>query len=282
MENSLFYSDMAVDNLENGGLKGIATHKKLSYGVEQIVVRVGDNALSRALKKDKGVYVTFDTSKVDDERYQGYLSGIMANTLRQLVGHVSDGGVILAVGLGNGQVLSDSLGKMTVDKVRPTRVGYLTDHKYLLCTHTLGVEGVTGVKSIEVLTALNDKIKPSAILIVDTLVSSNANRIGRSFQISTAGITPGSGVGGDKPKMDKAVFGVPTVSIGVPLVLSMHGVLKEFSKEYLGGEIDENKFLTLLTENRLSRLVVAPKEVRIFLDNASNIIAKAINLAYSK
>ena len=228
------------------------------------------------------MYVTYDTSKATDDRYADYLVRILSSTIVQLVGGLARGSIILSVGLGNGEVLADSLGEMTMRKLRPTRVEYLTDTKFKLCAHSLGVQGATGLKSHEVLSALNDKVKPSAIIIVDTLATSNVGRIGTSFQLSTAGIIPGSGVGGDKPRMDKSVFGVPTLSIGVPLVMNMQGVLKDFVNDFFEDKIDQFKFSSTLAEKGLSRLVVAPKEVKIFLENASNIIAGAVNLAYSK
>ena len=47
MKNDIFYSDMAVDNLENRGLKDFAVVKNLSYGVRQIVVNVKKNVYMR-------------------------------------------------------------------------------------------------------------------------------------------------------------------------------------------------------------------------------------------
>ncbi|MBQ9107770.1 MAG: GPR endopeptidase [Clostridia bacterium] len=282
MEKDFFYSDMALDNLERGGFESLAIHKKLSYGIEQIVVNLKDKVLSDKVGKPQGVYVTYDVSGVTDDRYADYLVRILSSTITQLVGGLARGSIVLSVGLGNGEVLADSLGEMTMRKLRPTRVEYLTDTKFKLCSHSLGVQGATGLKSHEVLSALNDKVKPSAIIIVDTLATSNVGRIGTSFQLSTAGIIPGSGVGGDKPRMDKSVFGVPTLSIGVPLVMNMQGVLKDFVSDFFEDKIDQFKFSSTLAEKGLSRLVVAPKEVKIFLENASNIIAGALNLAYSK
>ncbi|MBO7222130.1 MAG: GPR endopeptidase, partial [Clostridia bacterium] len=134
------------------------------------------------------------------------------------------------------------------------------------------------------LTALNDAIKPSAIIVVDTLATTSVNRLGTSFQLSTSGIVPGGGVGQDKPPMNKDAFGVPTISIGVPLVLKMQGVIKDFVSAYKEIEKDfaVNEFAlhSILADKKLSRLVVAPKEVRFFLDNASQIISQAINIAY--
>ncbi len=273
---------MALDNLENKSLAHLATHKKLSYGLVQSVVNVKNNEVSSQIGKPKGVYVTYDASGAKDVGYAEYLSKLMANTLKMLVGAISDKSLILCAGLGNGQVLADSLGKKIVDKIQVTRTGYLTDSKYLLCAHSLGVQGVTGIKSHEILTALNDKLHPSAILIFDTLATAEVRRLGTSFQLSTAGIVPGGGVGVDNPRLDKSVFGVPTISIGVPLVLTMQGVLKGFLKEYDGEVLDEFKLQSTMSERKLSRLIVAPKEVKIYLDNAMEIISSAVNIAFSK
>lgn len=284
MQNDIFYSDMALDNLENRGLNDIATVKNLSYGIRQIVVNIKDNHLSEQVGKPKGLYITYDCSGVNSEKYPEYLSKMMSNALHQAIGFLPEKSTILAVGLGNGQVLADSLGVKAVQKVNANRTNTLGNFKYKLCAHPLGVEGVTGIKSHEVLTALNDNIKPSAIIVIDTLATTNVDRLGASFQMSTAGISPGSGVGQDKPPMNKSVFGVPTISIGVPLVLTMQGVIKDFIRTYAendrGFKADQFAFHATLNDKKLSRLVVAPKEVKLHLDNASNIISHAINLAY--
>ena len=285
MQNDVFYSDMALDNLENRGIADLATVKKLSYGISQSVVNVKNNVLSNRIGKPKGVYVTYDTSKITDTGYADYLSKIMASTIRQVVGILPAKSTILAVGLGNGQVLADSLGVKVVERINATRGDNLNDHRYNLCTHPLGVEGATGIKSHEILSALCDKLQPSAILVFDTLSTTNVTRLGASFQMSSAGITPGSGVGSDNPPMNKETYGVPTISIGVPLVLTMQGVIKDFVKSYNETNptfnLDEFSFHNTLSDKKLSRLVVAPKEVKLHLDNASNIIARAVNLAYS-
>ena len=285
MKNDIFYSDMALDNLENRGIGDIATTKNLSYGIRQIVVNVKDNNLSQRVGKPKGLYVTYDCSDAKDDRYADYLAKILANTIRQAVGILPMKSTILAVGLGNGQVLADSLGVKIAEKIKITRTDKLTDHHFNLCAYPLGVEGVSGIKSHEVLEGLVGQVKPSVIIVFDTLATTNVNRVGTSFQLSTAGIVPGSGVGQDKPPINKDIFGVPTVSIGVPLLLTMQGVIKDFVRSYTENDkdfkVNEFVFHSIIADKKLSRLVVAPKEVKIFLENASNIIAEAINIAYS-
>ena len=125
MKNDIFYSDMAVDNLENRGLKDFAVVKNLSYGVRQIVVNVKNKRQAEQIGKPKGVYITYDCSGVRDERYGEYLSRVMANAMVQLVGLLPVKSTVLAVGLGNRQVLA----LFDVSAV----AGLRQDHTHLLC-----------------------------------------------------------------------------------------------------------------------------------------------------
>jgi hypothetical protein len=68
MENDIFYSDMAVDNLENRGLKDIAVVKNLSYGIRQIVVNIKNKQQAESVGKEKGLYITYDTSGANDDK----------------------------------------------------------------------------------------------------------------------------------------------------------------------------------------------------------------------
>ena len=120
---------------------------------------------------------------------------------------------------------------------------------------------------------------------MDSLATSSVKRLGASYQLTTAGIAPGSGVGGDKPRIDKSVLGVPVVAIGVPTVLSMRTVLRDFAHEYAlatGGEENEFKLRELMADKRLGQLVVAPKEVGFYVCNAASIVAGAINSLFGE
>ena len=274
-----FWSDMALDHLENYKMESVASHKKLPYGVVESVVNLKNKILADRVGKPQGVYVTYDTSGADSPAYAEHLSKVMSSVLRQLIGGLAHKSVVLAVGLGNGQVLADSLGLRVMSKINPTRGGHI-DSKFNLCCHSLGVQGATGIKSREVLGALVDKLNPSAIIVVDSLATASARRLGMSFQVSTAGIVPGGGIGMGRAPINKQVFGVPTVSIGVPMVLTMQGVINEVAKAL--DVTDKHRVYGVVCDMDLNGLIVAPKEVKIFIENASNIIAEAINLAYSK
>ena len=109
MEKQDFWSDMALDNLENNRMESVASHKKLPYGIVESVVNLKNKTLADRVGKPQGVYVTYDASGADDHRYAEHLAKMMSSSLRQLVGGLKSGAVVLAVGLGNGDALFLSL-----------------------------------------------------------------------------------------------------------------------------------------------------------------------------
>ena len=148
---------------------------------------------------------------------------------------------------------------------------------------TTGVFGTTGIQSADIASAVADRIKPCAVILIDSLATSSVARVGTSFQISTAGISPGGGVGQDKDRIDKSVLGVPTVAIGVPMMLSMRTAIYNFVKEYsekTGAEVDEYRLRAEMVEKNLSNLVVAPKEIDYFVNTAALVISGALNKCF--
>lgn len=276
---------MAIDNLENLAIEDVAAIKKLSYGITQTVINVKNNELSERLSRPKGVYVTYDCDYLRFNKSSAYLSKLLSSCILQLLGILPKDAVILTVGLGNTAVGADSLGTEVVKKVITTRGSYAEkgQYKYSTCTLTAGVAGVTGVKSEEVIIALCEKIKPNAVILVDTLATATPTRVGASFQLTTAGIAPGSGVGGDKKRIDSSVLGVQTIAIGVPLVLSMRTVISNFARSYaeaLGCGNDEYKLTSQLLNGGLSNLVVSPKEIDCVVKRSAKIISEGINRAF--
>ena len=149
----------------------------------------------------------------------------------------------------------------------------------------VGVEGLTGIKSAEAVEGLCMKLKPTAVFIVDALATAEPCRLGSSFQLTTAGIAPGSGVGRDRARIDRTVTGAPVVAVGVPMVLAMPTVLRNFTEEYAaatGGKGDEYKLRSIIAEKRLGGLLVAPKDIVRVVENAALLLAGALNAAYGE
>lgn len=278
---------MAADALEKHSLADLAKEKTLSCGITQKIVNLKDAALARKIGRERGVYVTFDcaASALSSERGIKALQGYIANTVSELFGVQGRKSAVLVVGLGNDEILADSLGCRVVRLLRVSDTAEVSrkNGRPRLCAFAAGVEGVTGIKTAETVEGVCARLKPSAVIVVDSLATASATRLGASFQITSAGIAPASGVGGDKARIDRSTLGVPVVAVGVPLVLSMRTVLKTFSDEYtaaVGCEGNEFKMRELMAEKRLSGLVVAPKEIKFYVESAANIVAGAINKAY--
>ena len=148
---------------------------------------------------------------------------------------------MLVAGLGNRLIVSDSLGTRCVEKLHVTR-DLNASSLQSVCALSTGVSGMTGMQYAEIISGVVSKIKPCAVILVDSLATSMAKRLGRSFQISSAGIAPGSGVGLDKERIDKSTLGVPAISIGVPMMLALRTAIYSFIKDYASkqdGAIDE-------------------------------------------
>ena len=86
-----------------------------------------------------------------------------------------------------------------------------------------GVLGTTGMESAELLAAAVRQIQPDAVIAVDAVASCEPERLCAAVQLSTAGITPGSGVGNARAAIDRTTLGVPVLAIGVPTVMDLGG-----------------------------------------------------------
>lgn len=116
---------------------------------------------------------------------------------------------VLVVGLGNRHIVADSLGQRSVERIKVSRF-VQTGKTQSVCAFATGVLGMTGIQSAELVAGLVEKIKPSCVILIDSLATGAVSRLGKSFQISSCGISPGSGVGQDKERIDKSILSVPT------------------------------------------------------------------------
>lgn len=273
MKKSDFLAEMAVDAVEKLSFCDLAVKKYLRYGIEKTMINVDDEDTARKINRPVGFYLTFDLNGSTADKY---IVCELAEAIKNMT-EVKKGDV-LVVGLGNPEVSADALGARCIDKINSTR---LTKSKIGVCTLKASVSGLTGIKSVEMIKALNAEIKPSAVILIDTLSTSNVKRIGNSFQLTTAGIAPGSGVGGDKKRINKEMLGVNTLAIGVPLVLYMRTLITSFVNELNCAE-DRFELNRKIVEKDFQNLVVSPKETEYILERISSIIADAINDAFSQ
>ena len=281
-------TDMAIESAHEKGFGSLADKKTLAHGIEKRTIWIKTAEQAKQIGRERGKYVTFDASTAlyGDTVAENYLCRSLSSSLKELVGATRRSSAVLVAGIGNRRIVSDSLGQLCVEKVRVTREISGTSLQKV-CAIATGVSGVTGMQSAEIICGIVRQINPCAVILVDSLATSKAKRLGCSFQLSTAGIAPGSGVGLDKERIDKSTLGVPTVAIGVPMMLSLRTAIYSFIKDYAQNAgassavgVDEYGLRERLKEERLSNLVVAPKDVDYLVQKASDVVAQAIERAF--
>ncbi len=178
---------------------------------------------------------------------------------------------VLVIGLGNGYMTADALGKRVCEKIICTR-SFVKDCDSLIsvCSFAASVAGITGIDSFEVVCGLKEQVNPDVVICVDSLSAFRTDRIGRAFQISNAGIRAGGGSGKpSKRKIDEETLGVPVLSVGVPFVVSARKMLQDVYGEELNYDPifpEEDMFVT-------------PRDVDGILNECVDVISAALNYA---
>ena len=184
---------------------------------------VNENAASLT-GKPMGNYATvfFEGAFSDD----GIFDQAVKQTAEILREFLKGAKSVLAVGLGNAEMTADALGPKVVDRLIVSR--HLKDqlpeiYRELamgnLSALRPGVLGQTGIETAELIRAAADTVCPDAILVFDALASRRVKRLCATVQISDTGITPGSGVGNHRNRIDRHSLGIPVISVGVPTVV---------------------------------------------------------------
>ena len=244
---------------------------EISSDFEDDVVKktsvVVSKEISKRINKPEGRYVTVETASVvkGDKHEYNRVSIALANALKDM--QLSNNTLIVA--LGNPDMTADSLGKRVLSHTMITRHMNALDNMPILSGIYPNVLGVTGIESFDIIKGVSTRTKPESILVIDSLAGATVGRIASAFQISDAGITPGSGISNHRTRLDKKSLGVPVISIGVPLVVYASTIINDavgaVEKEY---------------DNTIANMVVTPKDIDIFVSDCANIISRAINLAF--
>lgn len=205
------------------------------------------------LARPKGRYSLLEMPSlaVVDDKNERYVNAV-AGELRALL---PQSGSVLVVGVGNRRVTADALGPRTADGVLVTRGldkgGELGLRE--VSRVSPGASGSTGIPLAELLISLVRCTKPQALICVDSLCTGEAGRIGRSVQISDAGLCPAR-VGSTKC-LTRAMLGLPVIAIGVPTMMEADEAVKK------------------------PGLVVVPQHLDSVVQKGASLLALAINKA---
>ena len=149
-----------------------------------------------------------------DKKQKIEISNIFASILKEIIGKISTKDKILVVGLGNRHISADSLGTKVIKNINIT-FGEKFPKVMAICPSVLGL---TGIETYEIVRGVIDRVKPSHLVLLDSLCASDETRLGKSIQVSNTGLCPGSGIGNRRKCLDHSL--APNViSIGVPLLI---------------------------------------------------------------
>ena len=96
-------------------------------------------------------------------------------------------------------------------------------------------------------------VEPDFIIIIDALASSSIDRLNKTIQITSSGITPGSGVGNNREEISSDTMKVPVIAIGIPTVVDATTIVNDtfnYLVKQISYKIDNinNKKLKLVPE----------------------------------
>lgn len=233
---------------------GYKCKEQSSFGLKVCSMNVANEEEEERTGFERGEYVILNCKELiyGERDCLEYVSKFVAKTIKFFLSKqsLSKKSKFLIVGLGNPQILADSLGPKVVEFVRLKSY----DNKNNIFKFSPNIFTNTGINAIDVVGMLAVCLDVDGVIIIDSLATESEDRLACSIQLNTAGITPGSAVNNYGKKIGQSTLGLPCISIGVPLMF--------FGKQL------KNK-----------NLLLTPKDIHQNVEDLSVVIASAINEA---
>lgn len=290
-------------------------------GIRVTTVQIINEEGARSIGKPVGTYITLEAESLElpdddchrqvSEKLAEQLGQLIEETMRREKGKHREAGAkcadkanagicttslpsVLAVGLGNRAVTSDSLGPKVVDELWITR--HLEGASPKISGIVPGVMAQTGMESAQVAHAIVMETEPQLVIAIDALAARSASRLGTTIQLTDTGIHPGSGVGNHRHSLTKESLGVPVIAIGVPTVVGaaamIYDTVQAFSlilresgengaADWMDEQSPEERFQLIreLVEPAFGPMMVTPKDIDERVSQLSHTIAEGINMA---
>lgn len=285
-----YRTDLAVEgveNLEESGVRPgekdgiIIDHQQIDDDIKTTCVDIVNLKGEALMGKPQGRYVTIEVDGIIDEKdgIKERAAHALAEELKKLIRH-RYGLKVLIVGLGNEKVTPDSLGPVTLSKVRITSHLFRIferdgDHEMSNVSGIApGVTATTGMETAELIEKTVEMMQPDAVIAIDALAARNIGRVSTTIQISDTGIAPGAGMGNMRKELNETTLGTKVIAIGVPTVIDSKTVILEALEEI---RVPEEKAAAYFDERNFD-MVVTSTDIDLITESFSDIIANAVNI----
>ena len=293
-----------IEESENSSqIPGVKSENKQLEDCMVTKVDVLDEQGSEIMNKGIGKYVTLESKLMtyDDEESREQIIKYLTDELKEILG-LEKNKKTLVIGLGNWNITSDALGPRAVSKTLVTRHIFKNYNKDYdddfteVAALSPGVMGVTGLETSETVKGIVDTIKPDRVIAIDALASRKMDRVNTTIQISTAGISPGGGVGNKRKALNKEYLGVDVIAIGVPTVVDAATLTSDILDLAINNLMEQSnsgdvfyKMLQQLQEEEKyqlirdsldpydKNLIVTPKDIDETIENLAIIISEGLN-----
>jgi len=219
MKQKLFL-DVAMEAIQK---KELPLNEKRRRNLQTSHFKV-DEESRKALKRSKGDYFTITYTNNSLLKHSKSITKELIHVLKTLLRQPKKDDKTLIIGLGNSSVLADALGPKTTNKIIATNHfdDFLTIPKLaLFVPEVIGKTGISSYRLIEMLVA---NLKPSTIIVIDSLATNSECHLNNCIEVSDTGIIPGSALRTNK-EISSKTFGIPVISIGIPLMLNINDSL---------------------------------------------------------
>ncbi len=276
-----YNTDLACENLNYRENNHSYSEENLGY-CSVIRQNVRQNAM-----KSNSEYITIFCDKLNllDEYTLSLISLTLGEELVGVIKNIFCGRDInelsyLIVGLGNADFTADSIGPCTVSMLYATRHLNINNTNETripdVSIFAPGVLSKSGIETVNVVKSISKEILPDLIIAIDALSARSCERLGKTIQISSDGIAPGSGVRNAQTAINEKTVGIPVISVGVPTVVDSATLVLDTLEKAGFEDIDENLFSVL---KEAKTFFVTPKESDEIIKLSAKLISKAINNA---
>lgn len=286
-------TDLAMESFDSeseSSIPGVQVSHWDATDVRMTEVIITDESTARQLGKPCGTYLTMECGllRERDPEARIAMSTLLGEELGRMIRSESDAPV-LVIGLGNRFITPDSLGPRAVDKTLVTRHMLQTEYAHQdmrsVCAIAPGVLGVTGIETMEMAQSLVEKLRPRAVVCIDSLAARASERIGSTIQLADTGIQPGGGVGNHRRPLTRETLGVDVIAVGMPTVIYAATLARDAFALLAArdGDVPDDEALDgmehdLLGES-LGEMIVTPREIDAIVSDAAGVIASGINRA---